>query len=204
MGDDTVKRKTLIAVVSVLCIFLTLCMAGLVTLYGSTVEGDYDSLRLEFTKESKLANPEYEDTYPSELDIGLYGRYGLYVATNQEPRECAEMGIVERNDIYNFFGRAKIIDYVISENSVGSYLMTDESGNGQYLIFYSANYQRIDRAEIKYKNEEAFEIDEDINPNFPLRYVISNLGTTENSTKQIEYVYFYSDTNELVFEYKPT
>ena len=82
--------------------------------------------------------------------------------------------------------------------------MTDESGNGQLLIFYSANFQRIDRAEIMYKNAEKIEFDEDINPNFPLRYVISGLGTTENSTKQIEYVAFYSDTNELVYEYKPT
>lgn len=190
--------------VSVLCTFLTLCTVGLIDLYSSTVKGDYNSLRSEFAKESKLADPDYEDTYPSELDVGMYGRYGLYVATNQETQEGAEMGIVERNDIYNFFGRAKIIDYVVSENPVGTYLMTDESGNGQLLIFYSANFQRIDRAEIMYKNAEKIEFDEDINPNFPLRYVISGLGTTENSTKQIEYVAFYSDTNELVYEYKPT
>ena len=198
------KRKILTVVACLLCLVLAGCGILFICLYKSTIEGDYDTLRSEFSKESKLVNPEYEAIYPSELDIGRYGRYGLYVATNQDVNVGAEMGIVERNAVYNIFGRAKIIDYVISKNSIGSYLMTDESGNGQYLIFYSANVERVERALIKYKNSQEIEkIDDEINPNFPLRYVISELGTTEKSTKQIEYVRFYSDTEELVYEYKP-
>lgn len=200
------KKRVLIIVLSLLCAVILVGCVCIFNMFSTTVKGDYDTLKAEFAmrsslKQSQLNNLEYEAIFPSELDAIDNGRYGLYVAVNEEVKNNAEMGIIRRTDIGNLFGRAWIIDYAVSENSVGSYLMTDESGNGQCLIFYSANY---DRAEIKYKNTEDIEIDEDINPNFPLRYVISDLGTTENSTKQIEYVAFYSDADELVYEYKPT
>lgn len=203
------KKKTILIIgLSLLCIVILASSIGLFHMFSTTVKGDYDNLKVEFAaksslKQSQLINLEYEAIFPSALDAIDNGQYGLYVAVNEETKDRAEMGIIKRTNISDLFGRAWIVDYAVSENSVGSYLMTDESGNGQYLIFYSANYERIDRAEIKYKNAVDTEIDKDINPNFPLRYVISGLGTTENSTKQIEYVVFYSDADEIVYEYKP-
>lgn len=206
------KKRVLTAVA--VCVAAILLCGGITVgrVYATTVKGDKETLVSTFrsmrTAPSEMpadywdiwTNSIYKSGFSEEAD---HPRYGLYIAVGDSVRDQAEMGIVRRSSFGDLFGRAKVLEYVVSENAIGSYLVTDESGNGQSMIFFSSNAMRISCGEAVYLVENGERQTEtlSINPNFPIHCILYGLGTTEKNTKQLQSVSFYDEDGVLVYTY---
>lgn len=206
------KKKILCAVLIFMAIILLCGGSAVGHLFATTIRGNKDTIVNTFQsmRNAQSAMPEdywdiwensiYKDGFSEEVD---HPRYGLYIAVGNNVREHAEMGIVRRSSFSDLFGRAKVLDYVVSENAIGSYLVTDKSGNGQSMIFFSSNAARVSRAEAVFLAENSETQTEilSINPNFPIHCILYGLGTTEKHTKQLQSVSFYAEDGTLVYTY---
>lgn len=206
-------KKKVFIVVAVCAAILLLC-GGIAVghLFATTVRGDKETIVNTFQSMCTVQtetpedywdiweNSIYKDGFNEEAD---HPRYGLYIAVGDNVQEHAEMGIVRRSSFSDLFGRAKVLDYVVSENAIGSYLVTDESGNGQAMIFFSSNAARVSRAEAVFLAENGETQTEmlSINPNFPIHCILYGLGTIEKNTKQLQSVAFYAENGTLVYTY---
>lgn len=206
-------KKKILSVMLTFTAIVILC-GGITVghLLSTTVRGDKETVTNTFQsmRSAQSEMPEdywdiwknsiYKDGFSDEAD---HPRYGLYIAVGDRVRDRAEMGIVRRSSFSDLFGRAKVLDYVVSENAIGSYLVTDESGNGQSMIFFSSNAERVCRGEAVYfaENGEMQTETLSINPNFPIHCILYGLGTTEKNTKHLQSVAFYAEDGTLVYTY---
>lgn len=206
------KKKVVFSVLCVTAVLLLCCGIAVGHLFATTVRGDKETIIQTFQsmRTAQTEPPEdYWDIWENSIfkdgfsdEVGT-PRYGLYVAVGENVQNHAEMGIVRRSAFTDLFGRAQILDYVVSENEIGSYLVTDETGNGQTMIFFSANAARVSRYEAVYLdgNGEMQTETESINPYFPIHCILYGLGTTEKNTKQLQSVSFYAEDGTLVYTY---
>ncbi len=204
------KRKILVSVLICLAVLLLCGGIWLGHFYAITVPGNVDSLTAEFkTMRSDTDEPEYWDIWKDTLcaaeEAKAGTRYGLYIAVHENAKNHAELGIVKRTALGDLLGRAQILDYIVSEDSIGSYLMTDESGNGQAMILFGMNYEQVTRIEITYISTETGECTEDvqISGGFPIHYILRDLGTSERQTKQIVEISLYNAEDVPVYSYRP-
>lgn len=206
------KKKILIAVASVAAAAVLCGGIAAGYIFKTTVRGDKETIVQTFQsmRAAQTEPPEdywdiwknsiYKAGFNDERDLP---RYGLYIAVGENAQSRAELGLVRRSAVTDLFGRAEILDYAVSENEIGSYLVTDETGNGQTMIFFSANAAHVCRYEAVYLDAdgEVWTETDTINPYNPIHCILYGLGTTEKSTKLLQSVAFYAEDGTLVYTY---